>query len=532
MQTRTTDKNRVIIFDTTLRDGEQSPGYGMTKAQKLSMAHALAKLNVDVIEAGFAAASPGDFEAIQAIARDVSGPTICALARCNDKDIQAAGEALRPAKNRRIHVFIATSPIHREFKLQMTKEQVIEKAIAGIKLAKTYTQDVEFSAEDAIRTERDYLAEIVIAAIDAGATTINIPDTVGYTTPEEMAELFQYLKAHVPNFDKAVFSVHCHNDLGMAVANSLAAVRCGARQIECTINGIGERAGNASLEECVMALRTRKDSFHLDTAIDTKMIYPTSRLLNTLTGNTISKNKAIVGQNAFAHESGIHQHGMLKKKLTYEIMAPEDVGISKSNLVLGKHSGRAALIEKAKTLGFELSEQKIDSIFGDFKKLADKKKDIYDSDIEALIIGQDAMDIGPWKISSMQVTTGFGTESLPYAAIELSHSNGTCTREAATGDGPLDALFKAIERITGITAKLEDFSLKSVSEGEDAQAESSVRLAHNGKSYNGRGVDTDIVAAGALAYLDAINRAIRYANRTATYDAKSEDIKDKGKAVA
>lgn len=514
MTTTSTDNNRIKIFDTTLRDGEQSPGYSMTNNQKLSMAKALAKLNVDIIEAGFAAASPGDFEAVNTISKEVNGPTICSLARCNEKDITAAGEAISPAQKKRVHVFIATSPIHREFKLQMNKNEVMERAIAGIKQAKSYTDDVEFSAEDAIRTEREFLAEIATKAIEAGATTINIPDTVGYTTPEEMASLFTYLRDNVENFDQAIFSVHCHNDLGMAVANSLAAVRCGARQVECTINGIGERAGNASLEETVMALNTRADFFGFETGIDTKMIYPTSRLLNTLTGNTISRNKAIVGVNAFAHESGIHQHGMLKNRNTYEIMTPESVGFTRTNLVLGKHSGRAALADKAKSLGFDFTDEKMDTVFAEFKKLADKKKEIFDTDIEVLFMGQDAAEAGQWTLDFFQVTTGYGEKSMPHAAIELTDENGNKHRESATGDGPLEAIFSAMERITTISPKLDDYTLKSVSEGEDAQAESNVKVTIDDKTFNGRGVDVDVVAASAKAYLDAINRVARYQQRT------------------
>ncbi len=379
------DQDKVFIFDTTLRDGEQSPGYSMNLQEKLRMAHKLAELNVDVIEAGFANASLGDFESIHAIAKEVKGPAICSLARCHDGDIDRAAEAIEPAHNKRLHVFIATSPLHREYKLKMSKEEIIDRAVAGVKRAKGYVDNVEFSAEDAIRTEPDYLAQVVEAVIDAGATTVNIPDTVGYSTPQEIEELFRFLIKTAPNSDKAIFSAHCHDDLGMAVANALAAVRGGARQIECTVNAIGERAGNSSLEECVMAMKTRADFYGVRTDIDTRKIFEASQLLIEITGNDVARTKSIVGKNAFAHESGIHQHGMLANRETYEIMKPEDVGVESSLLVLGKHSGRAALKQRVEDMKFTLSEEALDQLFTLFKELADTKKDIFDKDLEKLI---------------------------------------------------------------------------------------------------------------------------------------------------
>lgn len=379
------DQDKVFIFDTTLRDGEQSPGYSMNLQEKLRMAHKLAELNVDVIEAGFANASLGDFESIHTIAKEVKGPSICSLARCHDGDIDRAAEAIEPAHNKRLHVFIATSPLHREYKLKMSKEEIIERAVAGVKRAKGYVDNVEFSAEDAIRTEPDYLAHVVEAVIDAGATTVNIPDTVGYSTPQEIEELFRFLIKTAPNSDKAIFSAHCHDDLGMAVANALAAVRGGARQIECTVNAIGERAGNSSLEECVMAMKTRADFYGVRTDIDTRKIFEASQLLIEITGNDVARTKSIVGKNAFAHESGIHQHGMLANRETYEIMKPEDVGVESSLLVLGKHSGRAALKQRVEDMKFTLSEEALDQLFTLFKELADTKKDIFDKDLEKLI---------------------------------------------------------------------------------------------------------------------------------------------------
>jgi len=499
--------DRVVIFDTTLRDGEQAPGCSMTLREKLRVAGALRDLRVDVIEAGFAAASPGDFEAVQAIAREIEGPRICSLARCHPGDIERAARAVEPAANKRIHVFVATSEIHRKYKLELAKEEIIRSAGESVRLAREACDDVEFSAEDASRTEPAYLAEVVAAAIEAGATTINIPDTVGYTVPAEFAELFRYLREQVPGIDQAVLSVHCHNDLGMAVANSLAAVRAGARQIECTINGIGERAGNCSLEEVVMALRTRADHFGLVTGIDTRKLYPTSRLVASITGMHLPRNKAVVGENAFAHEAGIHQHGMLKHASTYEIMRPEDVGISRSNLVLGKHSGRHAFRERVQQLGFEPDEAELNRAFEEFKKLADRKKELFDADIEAIMMNADDAPEGPWALQELQITAG--TANIAAAAVRLAHQDGRVINEGAVGDGPVEAAFKALERATGIDLDLRNFEVRSVSIGEDAQGEVTVTVEYNGQSFRGNGISTDIVEAGARAYLEVINRVSR-----------------------
>lgn len=498
--------NRLIIFDTTLRDGEQSPGASMNLAEKLEVAQALAELGVDVIEAGFPIASPGDFEAVQAIARQVKGPTICGLARCNDADIDRAWEALKDAARPRIHVFLATSAIHREFKLHMAKDEIVRRAVAGVMRAKKYCQDVEFSPEDAARTELDFLAEVVEKAVEAGATTINIPDTVGYAVPEQYAAAIRHLKKHVRGIDNVVISVHCHNDLGMAVANSLAALKEGARQVECTINGLGERAGNAALEEVVMAVKTRGDYFGLQTTINTKRLCPTSRLVSRITGINVQRNKAIVGQNAFAHESGIHQDGMLKERSTYEIMRPEDVGLQQTELVLGKHSGRHALKARIRDLGFHLNDQQLQKVFESFKSLADRKKTIYDADIEAL--AEAVLHSGPavWTLEAMTCSGGSG--SVPHAAVILWHKDGTLHREASTGDGPVDAVFKAIERVTGVDVKLCDFHVRSVTVGEDAQGEAQIEAEFSGRRLRGRAVSTDIIEASALAFLQVINRAL------------------------
>ena len=496
----------VKIFDTTLRDGEQAPGFSMTGGQKLRMAEALESLGVDVIEAGFAAASPGDFEAIHSIADMVKDSTVCSLARCNEGDIRASGEAIKPARSGRIHTFIATSPLHREFKLKMSKDEIVSRATQGIELARTYTDDVEFSCEDAIRTERDYLRRVVEAAIEAGARTINIPDTVGYTTPEEIQDLFHFLTTEINSADSVVFSAHCHDDLGLAVANSLAAVRGGARQIECALNGIGERAGNCALEEVTMALSTRRDFFGLSTRINTPAIYGASKLLATITGNPVPRNKAIVGKNAFAHESGIHQHGVLANRETYEIMRPEDVGVSTDNLVLGKHSGRAALKNRAEKLGFELSDNQLQSVFVAFKALADEKKEVFDADIEALILGEAVGAAGPWTIDSLYVSAGSDEARKPVATVKLTHEDGRAVTAVSEAAGPVNAVFMAISEVTGHPLHLDSFSVQSVTEGEDAMAEASVLVSTEFDSFHGRGASTDTVLAGAKAYLDVINR--------------------------
>ncbi len=499
--------NRIRIFDTTLRDGEQAPGCSMTLSEKLRVAKALSELNVDIIEAGFPAASPGDFESVKEIADRNFGPTICGLARCNPEDIQKVHDAVKGASNHRIHVFVATSAIHREHKLKMAKEEIIKSAVGAVTMARELVDDVEFSPEDASRTELAYLAEVVTAAIEAGATTVNIPDTVGYTVPAEFDELFRYLVDNVPNIDNATLSVHCHNDLGMAVANSLAAVAAGARQIECTINGIGERAGNCSLEEAVMAIRTRAEFFGLETGIDTTRLYPTSRLVSNITGMHPPRNKAIVGENAFAHEAGIHQHGMLQHASTYEIMRPEDVGISRSNLVLGKHSGRHAFRDRLVELGFELDEFETNRAFQEFKKLADKKKDIYDGDLEAIVMNAGGASSGPWTLKSLEVQTH--TDEPATAAITLIGEDGNEVSDSAHGDGPVAAAFQALEHVTGVELVLKNFELHSASIGEDAQGEVTVTVEHNGQSFRGRGASVDIVEAGTRACLEVMNRILR-----------------------
>ncbi len=486
--------DRVIVFDTTLRDGEQAPGASMNLAQKMQVARALASLGVDVMEVGFPVASPGDFQAVEAIARQVEGPVIAALARANRPDVDAALKALAPAPRHRIHVFLATSPIHREYKLRMTPADARERC-----------EDVEFSAEDAARTEPDFLVEVVERAIEAGATTINIPDTVGYAVPSHFAGIIENLRAKVRGIDRVVLSVHCHDDLGMAVANSLAALSAGARQVECTVNGIGERAGNCSLEEVVMALRTRHDFFGLRTGIRTQQLCSASRVVAGATGFHVARNKAVVGQNAFAHESGIHQHGMITHQQTYEVMRPEDVGFKSTNLVLGKHSGRHALSARLKDLGYQLEPEQIDRVFEELKKLADKKKEIYDGDLDALLVGlfQNG-SARRWQLTSLSAVSGTGTP--PSAAVSLLSRDGRKLDEAATGDGPVDAVFKCIERITGVKTRLRDFQVASVSAGEDAQGEVVVVVEHEGRTYRGRGLSTDIVLASAEAYLEVVNR--------------------------
>jgi 2-isopropylmalate synthase len=503
--------NQIRIFDTTLRDGEQAPGCSMTLREKLRVARSLSELNVDIIEAGFPAASPGDFDAVKAIADENLGPVICGLARCNANDIEKVHAAVKGADRHRIHVFVATSQIHREHKLKMAKEEIIKAAVGAIKMAKELCDDVEFSPEDASRTELAYLAEVVAAAVEAGATTVNIPDTVGYTVPAEFDELFRHLNKHVAGIDEITLSVHCHNDLGMAVANSLAAVRAGARQIECTINGIGERAGNCSLEEIVMALKTRSEFFGLETGVETTKLYPTSRLVSSITGMHPPRNKAIVGENAFAHEAGIHQHGMLQHASTYEIMRPEDVGLSKSNLVLGKHSGRHAFRDRVAELGFELDEFETNRAFQEFKRLADKKKDVYDGDIEAIIMNVDNASTGPWTLSSLEVQTRSNEPA--EASVTLIGEDGSESQISAQGDGPIAAAFQALEQATGVMLTLKNFELHSASIGEDAQGEVTVTVEHNGDGYRGNGTSVDIVEAGSRACLEVMNRILRRRKR-------------------
>ena len=500
-----TESRQITIFDTTLRDGEQSPGASMNLAEKMELAQAIVDLGVDVIEAGFPIASPGDFESVSQISREIQGATICGLARCNDADIDRAWEAVQHAESARIHVFLATSAIHREFKLRMTTEEIIQRAVAGVERAVGYCDDVEFSPEDAARTEHDFLCQVVEAAIAAGATTVNIPDTVGYATPRQMGETIGMLRDRVSNIDKAVISIHCHNDLGLAVANSLAAVENGAGQIECTINGIGERAGNCSLEEVVMAMRTRSDYYHCQTGIKTERLVPTSRLLSSITGMRVQRNKAIVGRNAFAHEAGIHQDGMLKEPSTYEIMRPEDVGFAKTNLVLGKHSGRAALGDRANTLGYHLNDEQLRNVFDEFKKLADKKKEIYDGDLVALIQQEIQAEVEEqWSLVSFLATSG--SDQVPHVRLTLQRGEEQFTEELSEGDGPIDAAFLATEKITGLTLVCKDYQVRSASLGHDAQGEVVLEVEHKGQVFRGRGVSTDTVEATVRAILNAVNR--------------------------
>ena len=496
--------NRVIIFDTTMRDGEQSPGASMTKEEKLRLARQLEKLGVDVIEAGFAAASEGDWEAVHEIAKTVKNSTVCSLCRAVENDIRKAGEALAPAPKRRIHTFIATSPIHMEYKLKMKPKQVVEAAVKAVKIAKEYTDDVEFSAEDAVRSEHDFLVEIFTAVIEAGATTINIPDTVGYSIPSAWYERIRAIINSVPNSSKVVWSSHCHNDLGMAVANSLAAIQAGARQIECTINGLGERAGNASLEEIVMALKVRHDLFGLETGVDTAQIVPTSKLVSTITGYPVQPNKAIVGANAFSHESGIHQDGVLKHRETYEIMSAESVGWSANRLTLGKLSGRNAFKTKLQELGIELdSEEALNAAFARFKELADKKREIFDEDLHALVSDEMSNLEDRYKFVSQHIVTETGEE--PRAQIVFS-VDGVEKRAEASGSGPVDAIFKAIESVAQSGAILQIYSVNAVTHGTESQGETTVRLSKNGKVVNGQGADTDILVATAKAYLSALSK--------------------------
>ncbi len=502
------DRRRIRIFDTTLRDGEQSPGASMNLDEKMKIAHALVDLGVDIIEAGFPIASPGDFEAVREISSNISGATICGLARCNEKDIDRAWEALKHAHQPRIHVFLATSAIHREFKLKMTPEEIVKRAVTGVQRAVGYCDDIEFSPEDAARTELDFLCEVVEAAIEAGASTVNIPDTVGYATPAHMGNVIKTLVEKVPNINDAVISVHCHNDLGLAVANSLAAVENGAGQIECTINGIGERAGNCSLEEVVMAMRTRGDYYNADTQINSERLVPASRLVSGITGLQVQRNKAIVGRNAFAHEAGIHQDGMLKERTTYEIMRPEDVGFPSTELVLGKHSGRAALADRARALGFHLTGEQLQTVFEEFKVLADKKKDIYDGDIAAIIkktINKSAND-DEWTLISFQATSGTGQK--PQVELTLGRGDDQQTVSMSDGDGPIDAAFLAVEKITGLKLGCKDFVVRSATLGHDAQGEVIVEVIYEGDTYRGRGVSTDTVEATVLAILNSVNRII------------------------
>ena len=499
------DKQHLVIFDTTLRDGEQSPGASMTREEKLRVAKSLEKLKVDVIEAGFAVSSQGDFEAVKAIAETVKDSTVCSLARTINLDIERAAEALKNANSGRIHTFIATSPIHMKYKLQMSPDQVLEQAVSAVKLARNLMGDVEFSLEDASRSEFDYMCRIIEQVIDAGARTINLPDTVGYGFPEEYAETIGRLIENVPNSDRAIFSVHCHNDLGLAVSNSLAAVMKGARQVECTINGLGERAGNAALEEVVMAVRTRKDIFPVETAIDISQIVSTSRLVSSITGFPVQPNKAIVGANAFAHESGIHQDGVLKFRETYEIMKAEDVGWSTNKIVLGKLSGRAAFAARLEELGTHFDDKAdLNEAFVRFKALADKKREIYDEDLQALVSEVQVSGSIADKITLESLEVVSKTGQLPHAELTLNYK-GESYYSVSDGDGPVDAVFKAIEKLAKSGTELKLYSVNAVTAGTDSQGEVTVRLGKGGRIVNGQGADTDILVASVKAYLNALN---------------------------
>jgi 2-isopropylmalate synthase len=514
--------NRIIIFDTTLRDGEQCPGASMNLREKLEVARQLARLKVDVIEAGFPVVSDGDFTSVNTIAKEVKGPVICGLARCVPKDIDAAGEAVKPAgKKGRIHVFLATSKIHREFKLGKAQNEIVRLAVEGVKRAKGFTDDVEFSPEDASRTEPEFLVEVCKAVIAVGATTLNIPDTVGWAVPEQYGAMIRRLYESVPEFQagKAIISVHCHNDLGLAVANSLAAVHNGARQIECTVNGIGERAGNASLEEVVMAVKTRGDFYDgINTAVNTREIVKSSRLVSRMSGLVVQRSKAIVGENAFAHSSGIHQDGILKKRETYEIMDPQEVGWGQTELPLTKHSGRAAVTARLKHLGFKMTEADVAAIFTRFKEVGDKKKFVYDDDLAALVEGHITEIPETWSLEYISVTTG--NHAVPTATVRLKNTaakTGESVQDAGIGDGPVDAALKAIDRLTDTRGKLIDYSLRAVSQGKDALGEVTVKVDFGDKQLvTGKGASTDIIEASARAYLNAVNRHLLAGNGRAT----------------
>ncbi|MBM3823837.1 MAG: 2-isopropylmalate synthase [Verrucomicrobia bacterium] len=505
-------KNRIILFDTTLRDGEQCPGASMTPREKLEVARQLARLNVDVIEAGFPVSSEGDFASVQTIAREIKGPVICGLARCVPKDIDAAGAAVKPAGRKgRIHVFLATSKIHREFKLGKAKHEIIRLAVESVRRARTHVKDVEFSPEDGSRTEPDFLVEVCRAVIDAGATTINIPDTVGWAVPGQFGTLIKRLHDSVPEFQsgEAIISVHCHNDLGLAVANSLAALHAGARQVECTINGIGERAGNAALEEIAMAIHTRQDFFTgFQSGVRTREIVKSSRLVSRMCGLVVQRNKAIVGENAFAHSSGIHQDGILKKRETYEIMDPQEVGWGATELPLTKHSGRAAMAARLKHLGFKMSDAEVASVFARFKEIGDKKKFVYDDDLRALVEGQITEVPETWSLEYLHVTTG--TQAVPTATVRLrkpGDKDGAARQDASIGDGPVDAALKAIDRLTGTKGKLMEYSIRAVSEGQDALGEVTLKVDFGrGEWVTGKGATTDVIEGSARAYLNAVNR--------------------------
>jgi 2-isopropylmalate synthase len=501
-------KDTVAIFDTTLRDGEQSAGIGLTTEEKVDIARQLDRLGVDIIEAGFAASSPGDFEAVQTIAREIRRPVICSLARCVPGDIDSAWEAIKEAAHPRIHVFISSSDVQIWNQLRSNPEEVLDMAVSAVERAKGYCDNVEFSPMDATRTDRDYLYKILEAAIDAGATTVNIPDTVGYSIPTEFSKLIHGVMENVPNIDKAVVSVHCHNDLGNAASNSVAAVEAGARQVEGCINGLGERAGNASLEEVIMAIQTRKDLLDVETNVDTTQIYRTSRLVSDITGFPVQPNKAIVGANAFRHASGIHQDGVLKERTTFEIMEPQAVGWPSSSLVLGKLSGRAGLRARLEELGYQLEQYQLDSAFDAFKELADRKREVTDADLEALMADQRRIKTEDVAFTLEHIQVSCGDHEIPTATVRLTNVDGETITDAATGTGPVDAVYQAINRVVQVPNKLTEFRVDAVTEGIDALGDVTIRIQKNGSSYVGRGSDTDIIVASAKAYMNALNRLL------------------------
>lgn len=497
--------DKVLIFDTTLRDGEQAPGASMNKSEKLEIAYALERLGVDIIEAGFPVSSPGDFDSVKTVAKHIKNSVVCGLARCVAKDIDAAYESLKIAKQARIHVFLATSKIHLEHKFKKSKEEILQMAVDAVRYAKKRMSNIEFSPEDASRSEKDFLYRVIEAVIKEGATTVNIPDTVGYSTPAEYGQLIADIKNNVPNINKAVISVHCHDDLGLAVANSLSAIRSGARQAECTINGIGERAGNASMEEIVMALKTRADFYGCTTGINSKEICKVSRLVSKLTGFVVPPNKAIVGANAFRHESGIHQDGILKERSTYEIMRPEDVGFVGTGVVLGKHSGRHAFKVRLKSLNIELGESELDKAFERFKKVADKKKSVFDEDLVAIVEDEFKTVKNTWELVDLVTTSG--ASITPKVEVSL-RSKGKTYQKTSTGDGPVDACYKAIDALTKMKGQLLDYSIQSVSQGKDALGEVTVKVNIGGKKVISHGTSTDIIVASAKAYINAINKVL------------------------
>ncbi len=510
-------KRHIRIFDTTLRDGEQSPGASMNVEEKVLVAKQLARLNVDIIEAGFAFSSPGDFEAVQRIGQEVEGPTVCSLARAKPEDIDSAWKALKGAPKPRIHTFLSTSDIHLKHQFRMTRAQALERAVEMVRHARNYVDDVEFSPMDATRSDVSYLCEVVEAVVDAGAGTVNIPDTVGYTTPKEFEDIIRTLRTRVRDCDRAVISVHCHNDLGLAVANSMAAIHAGAGQVECTINGIGERAGNASMEEIVMGLRTRKDFYDAGTQIRTEEISKTSRLVSKITGMVVQPNKAIVGANAFAHTSGIHQDGLLKDKNTYEIMRPDSIGLTQSRLVMGKLSGRHAFRAELAKLGYTLTDEEVNAAFERFKRLADQKKELFEEDLESIV--SEAVTKVPERYSLKALSTQSGTNQLPTATVELE-VDGQVFKETGTGDGPVDAVYRTIARITQTKSKLLAYVVKAITGGTDAQGEVSVRIEQDGEIVTGNGANTDIIVASAQAYLNALNKLASQLERRASQGDK------------